>query len=51
MKPELQYLAWTAALTAVLWIPYIPAHQGVGTRERGRLPRESPGCRRHGPCA
>jgi len=23
MKPELQYLAWTAALTAVLWIPYI----------------------------
>lgn len=23
MKPELQYLALTAALTAVLWIPYI----------------------------
>jgi uncharacterized MAPEG superfamily protein len=23
MKPELQYLAWTAALTALLWIPYV----------------------------
>jgi uncharacterized MAPEG superfamily protein len=23
MKPELSYLAWTAALTAILWIPYV----------------------------
>ena len=23
MKPELQYLAWTAALTALFWIPYV----------------------------
>ena len=23
MKPELQYLAWAAALTALFWIPYI----------------------------
>src|SRR5216110_1247099 len=23
MKPELTYLAWTAAMTALMWIPYV----------------------------